>query len=179
MTVGSWSEWRATGRRPSLKSRRQPTKPAEVPTRLLSLSLSLSSPLCNKMGSINQGMDFHDRVTSRAHYVTNVWQLTKYKVKQVFEHIIDYCDAHLCLDAAQVGEFARVEGPQRPARLPRDALPAVHPQEAVPVVPAERERDSVNGRPQKSGVFVWQTVRSHLAVGSNIRCNHPEPPTDK
>ena len=53
MTVGSWSEWRATGRRPSLKSRRQPTKPAEVPTRLLTLSLSLSSPLCHEMGVIN------------------------------------------------------------------------------------------------------------------------------
>ena len=52
MTVGSWSEWRATGRRPSLKSRRQPTKPAEVPTRLLTLSLSLSSPLCHEMGLI-------------------------------------------------------------------------------------------------------------------------------
>ena len=85
MTVGSWSEWRATGRRPSLKSRRQPTKPAEVPTRLLSLSLSFSSPLCNEMVAIYQGMDFHDRATIRAHHVTskhhvtNVWHFMKYK----------------------------------------------------------------------------------------------------
>ena len=87
--------------------------------------------------------------------------------------IVDYCDAHLRLDAAQVGEFARVEGPQRPARLPRDALPAVHPQEAVPVVPAAREgeRGSVSGGPLISGSFseygrraVGSMAHSHIAL---------------
>ena len=42
------------------------------------------------------------------------------------------------LDAAQVRQFPHVERPQRPAGLSRDPLPAVHPQEAVAVVPGER-----------------------------------------
>lgn len=44
----------------------------------------------------------------------------------------------LALDPAEVRQFSRVERPQRPEGLPRDPLPAVHPQEAVPMVPEDR-----------------------------------------